>query len=192
MQGRKVGGIAHRMPYEPPPELAGLSLSEIAALVEQRKLPPVAQWTPLETGDSHMRIAGDGKWYHEGGEITRPAMVRAFSTLLMRDGDGHWLVTPQQKLSIEVEDAAFVAVDVKREGAALAFRLNTDDLIIAGPDHPVTARGSAEVPALYLAVRHGLEARLNRSTWMQVADMALENGGSSIESQGATFSLIPE
>lgn len=179
------------MPYEPPPELAGLSLGKIAALVEQRKLPPVDQWSPTETGDSHMRIAADGRWYHEGGEITRPAMVRAFSTLLMRDESGHWLVTPQQKLSIEVEDAAFVAVDVKREADALAFRLNTDDFIIAGPDHPVTARGSAEAPAIYLAVRHGLEARLNRSTWMQVAEIALENGGTSIESRGVLFSLTP-
>ena len=179
------------MPYEPPPELAGLSLGEIAKLVEQRKLPPVEQWRPQETGDSHMRIAADGKWYHDGGEITRPAMVRAFSALLMRDGDGHWLVTPRQKLSIDVDDAAFMAVDVKREADALAFRLNTDDLIIAGSDHPVTTRGSAEAPAIYLAVRRGLEARLNRSTWLQVADIALENGGTSVQSQGAVFSLIP-
>jgi len=180
------------MPYEPPPELAALSLAEIAGLVEARKLPPVAQWQPQRGGDSHMRIARDGKWYHEGGEITRPAMVRAFSTLLMRDEAGkHWLVTPQERLSIEVEDAAFLAIDVKREGDALAFRLNTDDLVIADPDHPIVARGDVEVPAIYLSVRNGLEARLNRSTYAQLIDFALENDTLAVTSQGATFSLVP-
>lgn len=180
------------MPYEPPPELAALSLAEIAGLVEARKLPPVAQWQPEREGESHMRIARDGKWYHEGGEITRPAMVRAFSTLLMRDGAGqHWLVTPQERLTIEVEDAAFLAIDVKREGDALAFRLNTDDLVIADPDHPIVVRGDVDVPAIYLAVRNGLEARLNRSTYAQLMDIALESDTLAVTSQGATFSLVP-
>ena len=102
-------------------------------------------------------------------------MVRAFAGLLMRDAQGqHWLVTPQEKLSIEVEDAAFIAVDVKQEDGRLAFRLNTDDFVIAGPEHPIIARGDPEVPALYLGVRHGTEARLNRSTYTQLIEIALE------------------
>lgn len=179
------------MPYEPPPELAGLSLGEITALAEQRKLPPVADWAPREIGDSHMRIAADGTWYHEGGKITRPAMVRAFSSLLIRDEHGHWLVTPQQKLSVAVEDAAFIAVDVKQDGDSLAFRLNTDDLVIAGPQHPIVARGDPDTPALYLAVRHGTEARLNRSTYAQLAEIALAGEDLSVTSGGARFSLVP-
>lgn len=180
------------MPYEPPPELAGLSLAEIAELVAARKLPPVDQWSPERSGDSLMRINADGRWYHDGGEIARPAMVRAFASLLLKDEGGqHWLVTPQEKLSIEVEDAAFIAIDVKREGDALAFRLNTDDLVIAGPDHPIRAAGDPEVPALYLGVRQGAEARLNRSTYAQLVDIALENGDLSVSSQGETFSLVP-
>lgn len=180
------------MPYEPPPELAGLSLAEIAELVAARKLPPVDQWNPARTGDSRMRIAADGRWYHDGGEITRPAMIRAFASLLLRDANGgHWLVTPQERLAIEVEDAAFVAIDVKRDGDALAFRLNTDDLVIAGPEHPIRAAGDPEVPAIYLAVRHGTEARLNRSTYAQIVDIALENGDFIVTSQGARFSLVP-
>ncbi|MBW8752672.1 MAG: DUF1285 domain-containing protein [Sphingomonadales bacterium] len=180
------------MPYEPPPELAGLSLTEIAELVAARKLPPVDQWNPARSGDSLMRIAADGRWYHDGGEITRPAMVRAFASLLLRDEKGrHWLVTPQEKLSIEVEDAAFIAIDVKQEGGALAFRLSTDDLVIAGPDHPIRAAGHPEVPAIYLGVRHGTEARLNRSTYVQLVDIALEDGGLTVTSQGMNFSLVP-
>ncbi len=181
------------MPYDPPPGLAGLPLAEIARAVEERRLPPVERWTPAETADSRMRIAADGTWFHEGRPIARPAMVRAFASLLIRDGDGqHWLMTPECRQSIEVEDAAFVAVDMQAKGGALAFRLNTDDLVIAGPDHPLRAAGDPEVPAIYLAVRHGCEARLDRSTWLQLAGHALEHGnGMSVQSQGATFSLVP-
>jgi hypothetical protein len=180
------------MPYEPPPELASLSLDAITALVAARRLPPVDEWRPKRSDDSHMRIAADGRWYHEGGEITRPAMVRAFASLLMRDATGrHWLMTPEEKLSIKVDDAAFIAVDVKREGAALAFRLNTDDFVIAGADHSIRATGDPDVPALYLAVRHGTEARLNRSTYAQLVELALDDGDFSVTSQGARFSLVP-
>ena len=180
------------MPYEPPPELGNLSLNEVAALVAERKLPPVDQWHPERTGDSEMRIAADGRWYHQGGEITRPAMVRAFATLLTRDTSGrHWLVTPQERLSIDVEDAALVAIDVAAASDSLTFRLNTDDLVIAGPEHPIRAAGDPDTPALYLAVRHGIEARLNRSTYLQLAEIALQGGELAVSSQGVTFTLVP-
>ncbi|GGC22137.1 hypothetical protein GCM10011371_07230 [Novosphingobium marinum] len=180
------------MPYEPPPELQELTLTEVAELVAARKLPPVEQWQPENTGDSHMRIAADGRWFHDGSEVKRPAMVRAFASLLMRDNTGqHWLVMPYQKLSIEVEDAAFIATDVKRDGDGLVFRLNTDDLVIAGPDNPVRAKGDPDTPAIYVTVRHGCEARLNRSTYAQLAEMALESDDLSVSSKGAEFSLVP-
>lgn len=180
------------MPYDAPPDLASLSLAEIAAAVEAHKLPPVEQWHPTETTDSHMRIGSDGSWFHEGRPIARPAMVRAFASLLTRDESGqHWLVTPECKQSIEVEDAAFVAVELRAEGEALAFRLNTDELVIAGPEHPLRAAGDPEVPAIYLAVRRGCEARLNRSTYLQLVEHALAGGKLSVTSQGATFALEP-
>ena len=178
------------MPYTPPPELAALSLAEVAALVAERKLPPVEQWSPTHSGDSLMRIGADGRWFHDGGEIKRPAMVRAFASLLRRDPDGqHWLVTPQQKLSIVVDDAAFIATDVVRQDGALTFRLNTDEFVIAGPEHPLRAAGDADTPALYLAVRGGTEARLNRSTYLQLIELA--DDALTVSSQGATFSLVP-
>ena len=165
------------MPYDPPPELAALGLADIARLADARKLPPVELWHPERMGDSAMAITADGRWFHEGGEITRPAMVRAFSTLLRADEGGqHWLVTPAERLSIAVEDAAFQAVDVKQDGGALIFRLNTDEFVVAGPEHPLVARGSVEVPAIYLAVRHGTQARINRSTWGQLVEIALTEG----------------
>ena len=179
------------MPYEPPPELAALTLAQIADLAAARKLPPVDQWEPQATSDSLMTIKPDGRWFHAGGEIKRPAMIRAFASLLRRDADGqHWLVTPHEKQSIVVDDAAFVAIDVVRQGAALVFRLNTDDDVVAGPDHPLFARGTADLPAIYLAVRHGTEARVSRSTWLQLVELA--DADLTVTSQGARFSLVPE
>ena len=178
------------MPYEPAPDLASLSLAQIAELNATRRLPPVEQWNPQNSGDSLMVIKADGRWFHDGGEIRRPAMIRAFSGLLRRDAEGqHWLVTPYEKQAIAVEDAAFIATDVTRTGQALAFRLNTDEVILAGPENPLIARGDAETPALYLAVRHGTEARINRSTWLQLVELADED--LTVSSQGAKFSLVP-
>ncbi len=120
-------------------------------------------------------------------------MVRAFAALLLRDAEGqHWLVTPVEKLSIAVEDAAFLAVDVRQDGEALVFRLNTDEFVIAGPDHPIRSTGDAETPAIYLGVRNGTEARLNRSTYGQLVEIALAGGEDlTVSSQGARFGLIP-
>jgi hypothetical protein len=188
------------VPYEPPPDLAGLSLAQMAEAVATRRLPPVDQWTPAQTGDSLMRIAADGTWWHDGGRITRAAMVRAFSALLLREGDGqHYLLTPFEKLTIAVDDAAFVATDmqVRRDPCGqtvLAFRLNTDDLVLAGPGHRLRVAGTAEVPAFYLGVRHGTEARLNRSTYAQLIDHALTltaPDALAVESAGLRFGLLP-
>ncbi|GMM93185.1 DUF1285 domain-containing protein [Qipengyuania sp. MTN3-11] len=181
------------MPYEPPPELAGMSLAEIAEAVAARKLPPVEQWNPDNVGESGMRIAADGTWLHNGSPITRPAMVRAFASLLNREEDGsHWLVVPYQKLRIAVEDACFQAVDVRRVDGDLAFRLGTDELVVAGPDHPLRAAGDPDLPSLYLMVRRGCEARLNRSTYEQLAQIALEEGDDwTVTSGGRSFPLRP-
>jgi hypothetical protein len=181
------------MPYDTPPDLAALSLLEIARVVSDRKLPPLELWNPSETADSEMRIRADGNWFHQDRLIDRPAMVRAFASLLTRDAAGqHWLVTPECRQSIAVDDAAFVAVDMQARDGALAFRLNTDELVIAGPGHPLRAAGDPATPAIYLAVRHGCEARLDRSTWLQLAEHALATGdGSTVASLGETFALVP-
>lgn len=161
------------MPYDPP-DFANLNLADIAERVATRKLPPVESWQPENSGDSEIRIAADGKWYHRGGEIGRPAMVRAFSSLLRRDADGrHWLVTPQQKLSIEVEDAPFLAVALQSEGhgkkRTLAFRLNSDDLVLAGPGHAIALRDGLP----YLHVRGDLWAKVTRPVYYELAEIAL-------------------
>lgn len=181
------------MAYDVPPDLAGMSLLEVAEQVAARKLPPVDQWKPESTSDSHMRIAADGTWFHNGSPITRPAMVRAFASLLWRDpADGqHYLVTPHYRQTIEVEDAAFIATDMRVEDDGLAFRLNTDEFVIAGPDRPMRAEGDPDAPSIYISVRHGCEAKLDRSTWLQLAQHALEQEELAVISQGERFSLVP-
>ena len=186
------------MPTSPPPDdLAGLSLAEIARLAEEEKLPPVDKWDPTHCGDSEMRIARDGTWYHQGSPIGRPAMVRLFSTILRREPDGRFvLVTPVEKLDIEVEDAPFVAVELKAEGqgeaASLAFRLNTGDLIIAGPDHPLRFEAGPEGPHPYLEVRGGLDALVARPVYYELAELALAAGDPpGLWSGGAFFPMEP-
>src|SRR3954468_16023017 len=162
----------------PPPNLAGLSLADIARLAEEKKLPPVETWNPDHCGASGMRIARDGTWFHEGSPIGRPAMVRLFSTILRREPDGGYvLVTPAEKLDIHVEDAPFVAVEMKSEGEgrarSLAFRLNTGDLVVAGPDHRLRFD---EGPHPYLEVRPGLDALVARPVYYELAEIALAEG----------------
>jgi hypothetical protein len=184
-----------------PQPFSQLSLAETMALLAARKLPPVDQWHPDRSGDSAMEIRADGSWYHEGGRINRPAMVKLFSTILRREADGsHVLVTPAEKLSIAVADTAFRAVEMKSEGAGrdrrLVFRLDTDDLVMAGPGHPLNFGGDPDRPDPRLHVRGaagcGLEARIDRALYYEIVDMALAEGDDplAIWSDSACFPLV--
>lgn len=186
------------MPNTPPPDFASLSLAEIAKLAEADRLPPVESWNPQHCGDSEMRIARDGTWYHQGSPISRPAMVRLFSTILRREPDGRFvLVTPVEKLDIAVEDAPFVAIEVKAEGQGaamrLAFRLNTGDVVLAGAEHPLRVEQREDGPHPYLAVRNGLDALVARSVYYELAQLALAEEGAApgLWSQGTFFPLEP-
>ena len=187
------------MPMSPAtPDLAGLSLADIARLAEEKKLPPVERWNPDHCGESEMRITRDGTWYHQGTPIGRQAMVRLFSTILRREEDGSFvLVTPVEKLSIEVEDAPFVAVELKADGEGetrtLAFRLNTGDLVVAGPHNPLRFRAGDDGPHPYLMVRAGLEALIARPVYYELANLALAEGAepAGLWSGGVFFPLEP-
>jgi len=183
----------------PPDAIAGMTLGEIAKLAAEGKLPPVETWNPTHCGDSAMRILADGTWLHEGSPIGRIAMVRLFSTVLRREPDGgHVLVTPVEKLSIRVDDAPFVVVEMTSEGESqarrLAFRTNVGDLVVAGPGHPLTLedRGHGEHP--YLRVRGGLDALVARPVYYELANLAIDepvgpDGEIGLWSDGAFFAL---
>jgi hypothetical protein len=166
---------------QPPIELPGLDLKQLQALIDARRLPPVDQWNPERCGHSGMRIARDGTWYHDGQPIRRPAMVRLFSTVLRREPDGrHLLVTPVEKLEIDVDGTAFRAVEMHSEGEGrqrrLAFRLDSGDAVILGPGHPLRMVDDEHGPSPRILVRHGLEAEQPAGIW----------------SDGAFFALTPE
>lgn len=186
------------MPMAPLPDLDTLTFADVARLEGDDRLPPVERWHPDHCGDSEMRIARDGTWYHQGTPIGRPQMVRAFSRILRREADGGYvLVTPVEKLDIAVEDAPFVAVEMKAEGegrdARLAFRLNTGELVAAGPDHPIRFEERDDGPHPYLHVRAGLEALIARALYYDLAERALagEDETPGVWSDGAFFAIQP-
>ena len=182
----------------PPLELQGISLAELQRLIDQRRLPPVDRWQPERCDHSGMRIARDGTWFHDGAPIRRPAMVRLFATVLRREPDGrHVLVTPVEKLEIEVEATAFRAVELTSEGAGrerrIGFRLDSGDALILGPRHPLELVETRSGPSPRLAVRHGLEAELTRPVYYELAELALTEGNDppGLWSDGAFFALGP-
>lgn len=175
----------------PPIDLKGLSLADLQREIDARRLPPVDKWQPAHCGDSEMRIARDGTWYHQGRQIARPAMVRLFSTILRREPDGsHVLVTPVEKLTIEVEATAFRAVEMSSEGEGrerrIGLTLDSGDALIIGQAHPLSL-----APTPRVLVRHGLEAELSRPVYYELADIALNEGNDppGVWSDGAFFRL---
>jgi hypothetical protein len=181
---------------QPPIDLKGVSLAELQALIDHRRLPPVDKWDPSSCGDSRIRIARDGSWYHDGRPIGRPAMVRLFSTILRREPDGtHVLVTPVEKLTVEVESTAFRAVEMRSEGAGRSRRiwlaLDSGDALLVGQDHPLAVTETGQGPSPRVSVRHGLEAELSRPVYYELAQLALDEGADSpgIWSDGCFFPL---
>jgi len=178
-----------------PIELQGISLAELQKLTAERQLPPVDRWNPEHCGHSGMRIARDGTWYHEGEPIRRPAMVRLFSTVLRREPDGrHVLVTPVEKLDIDVDCTAFRAIAMSREGDGrdqrVAFQLDSGDAVVLGPEHPLRIVGTETGPSPRILVRHGLEAALTRAVYYELAEVALAaDEATGIWSDGVFFPL---
>ena len=165
-----------------PIEAQGMSLAALAAAIEQRGgPPPVDLWNPSHCGNSDMRIARDGTWYYRGTPIERAAMVRLFATVLRREPDGvHVLVTPVEKLTIDVEATAFRATQMTMSGEGesrqIGVTLDSGDALIVGPDHPLSVVETGEGPSPRIAVRFGLEAELARPLYYELAEIAIAEG----------------
>jgi len=181
-----------------------LDLSLLQQQVEQaiadesgeRKLPPVHLWNPDFSGDLDMQITHDGRWIHEGGEIKRPSMVTMFSSILWREEDNYFLVTPAEKVGIQVEDVPFYFTDLEiyhgEQGLALIFRSNTEDVVVASAEHPLRVEVDPKTgePSPYLMVRYGMEGRLNRNVFYQLVEQAEEKEGKLVvNSCGQEFVL---
>ena len=134
----------------------------------------------VELGDLDMRIARDGSWFYRGSPIGRMPLVKLFASVLRREMDGsYWLVTPAERGRVTVEDAPFIAVAVDREGEGrdqrLIFRTNLDEIVTAGAGHELRIETAADgTPAPYILVRPGLEARLARPVFYELAELGGE------------------
>jgi len=163
--------------------------------------PPVHLWNPPFCGDLDMEIRRDGSWFYLGTPIGRAPLVQLFASILRREGDSYFLVTPVEKVGIRVQDAPFVAVDAEMTGTAgdqrLTFTTNVGDVVTAGPEHPIRCpRNAAGEPSPYVMVRVGLEARIDRKTFYRLVEMARpgDHGGKDwlgLWSDGMFFALVP-
>ena len=177
-----------------------LRLLEEAAR-KKEALPPVQQWNPEYTGELDMRIARDGTWYHDGRPIRRLALARLFSTILRREGERYYLVTPVEKYGIRVDDAPFVATElecVQHEGRQqLVFTTSMGDVVAAGPEHPLEVETAEDgEPSPYLEVRDGLWALIHRNVFYRLVELAepVSREGRewlAVQSNGERFLLGP-
>ncbi|MEM6660149.1 MAG: DUF1285 domain-containing protein [Pseudomonadota bacterium] len=185
--------MSGQKPVKPSPD--GLAASVKAARAQG--LPPVEQWNPPFCGDLDIRIAKDGTWSYLGSPITRFELVKLFSSILKKEGQKFYLVTPVEKVGITVADAPFIAVDFDRDGDGMAQRLTfttfVGDIVVAGPDHPIRIVIDPETdePAPYILIRANLEARIDRKSFYRLVDIGTEHDGwFGIWSDGQFFSLI--
>src|SRR6478752_5959266 len=158
-------------------QVAGLEgIAGALKTAAQKGLPPVHLWNPPDCGDIDMRIAADGTWFYQKTPIGRPALVKLFASVLKREGDKYFLVTPVEKVGIVVEDAPFLAVEMQAEKGGLAFRTNVDDWVAAGPGHALRFDLDAATGGLkpYLHVRRGLWAKVTRALFYDLVELGEE------------------
>jgi len=167
-----------------------------------RRAPAVELWDPPFCGNLDMRIAADGTWFYLNTPIGRPALVKLFASVLKREGDDYFLVTPVEKCGIRVDDAPFLAVELKPEngsgGQVLNFRTNVDDWVACGPRHalrfdPEPATGGLKP---YLHVHRGLWAKVTRTLFFDLVNLGEEREISGqamfgVSSMGAFFAMAP-
>jgi uncharacterized protein len=164
--------------------------------------PPVERWNPPFCGDLDMRIAADGTWFYMKTPIGRPALVKLFASVLKREGDGYFLVTPVEKCGITVDDAPFLAVELNVEngaaGRVLHFRTNVDDWVACGPQHALRFEPEARTGGLkpYLHVRRDLWAKVTRALFFDLVEIGEERevDGKAmfgVASMGVFFAMAP-
>ncbi len=178
------------------------NLAAAARAAGRKGPPPVQLWNPPFCGDLDMEIRRDGTWFYLGTPIGRHGLVKLFSSIIRKDGEDYFLVTPVEKVGIRVVDAPFVAVDAEASGAGrdqiLTFTTNVEDVVTAGPDHPIRVARDAETgePSPYVLVRANLEALIDRKTFYRMVELGAheEREGTSwfgLWSGGAFFPVIP-
>ena len=172
-----------------------------AALPRDKGPPPVERWNPPFCGDIDMRIAADGVWFYQKTPIGRPALVKLFASVLKKEGDKYFLVTPVEKVGLKVDDVPFLAVEMfagadDQGRQMLTFRTNVDDSVTAGPGHAL--RFEPEVTGglrPYLHVRRDLWAKVTRAVFYDLVALGEERVADGrrmfgIASAGAFFPMV--
>ncbi|MDJ0630886.1 MAG: DUF1285 domain-containing protein [Rhodobacter sp.] len=183
------------------PTAEGLAASARAA-AKSKGPAPVHLWNPPFCGDLDIRIARDGTWFYLGTPIGRKELVRLFSSILRKDGDDYFLVTPVEKVGITVDDAPFVAVDFDVSGTgrdqALTFITQVDDVVTAGPERPIRVERDPQTgePSPYVLVRTNLEALIDRKSFYRLVDIGVTEPVAGedwfgVWSSGRFFPIIP-
>lgn len=178
------------------------NLAAAAKSAGRKGPPPVHLWNPPFCGDLDMEIRRDGTWFYLGTPIGRHALVKLFSGIIRKDGDSYFLVTPVEKVGIRVVDAPFVAVDAEVTGEgrdrSITFTTNVEDIVTAGPDHPIRVPRDPRTgePSPYVLVRRNLEALIDRKTFYRLIDLGqheISDGKSwfGLWSGGQFFPVIP-
>jgi uncharacterized protein len=161
---------------------------------------PVHLWNPPYCGDIDMRIAANGTWFYQGTPIGRSALVRLFASILKREGERYFLVTPVEKCGIVVEDAPFMAVEMQVEdrgaGRELLFRTNVDDWVACGPGHSLRFEAATGGLKPYVHVRSDLWAKVTRAVWYDLVELGEERdvGGTEmfgVVSGGEFYAMAP-
>ena len=153
------------------------AIAGVAREAARKGPPPVHLWNPPFCGDLDMRIATDGTWYYLKTPIGRLALVKLFASVLKREGEKYFLVTPAEKVGITVDDAPFLAVELKVEegpsGRVLNFRTNVDDWVACGPEHRLRFEPEANTGGLkpYLHVRRDLWAKVTRALFYDLVEL---------------------
>jgi len=176
-------------------DLKGLSATKSSSL------PPVHTWSPPFCGDMNLVIKANGEWFHEGGKITRPAMVTMFSRILWFENDEHFLVTPVEKVRIHVEDAPFLVTGwqwIETEcGRAIEFITQTDDVLLLGVDCDIWMDLYHEEERPYVSMRYGMKALVGRNVFYGIAE-SLEHvetpkgDGMGLISAGKSYLLMQD
>jgi hypothetical protein len=178
------------------------ALAAAATRAAPKGAPPVELWNPPFCGDLDLRIAADGTWHYLKTPIGRPALVKLFASVLKREGERYYLVTPVEKCGITVEDAPFLAVELRVEkapgGQVLHFRTNVDDWIACGPSHALRFEPQPSGDGLkpYLHVRRDLWARVTRALFFDLVALGEERDAGGVRMFGiasgdAFFAMMP-
>ena len=178
------------------------SIAQSAQAVSKKGPPPVHLWKPPFCGDLDMRIARDGTWFYMGTPIGRMPLVKLFSSIIRKDGDDYFLVTPVEKVGITVDDAPFLGIDYDVEDSGkdqvITFTTQVDDTAVAGPENPIRVVRDPETgePSPYVLIRANLEALIDRKSFYRLVDIGVhqEHEGEQwfgVWSSGMFFPIIP-